>query len=293
MVPSPGLDSWWWRFIENYVYRVPEPSPRTRTTPMQVICVGPPRSGTESLQQALLALGYDYTYHGWDIMFETPHRMPTWARLCRKKWYGAADGEADLTAVDFDAVLGHAAAVTDAAASVFAAELIAAYPEAKVVLNTRADLDEWYRSVDKTIVGVNDSWVFWLTGLFNREAFWAWHVAERLMWALLFRAPDGNMATAIRRNGKWIYREHCNMIRGLVPKDRLLEWNVGDGWEPLCKFLDKPVPDMDFPHANAMGTGWKQREDQVTKLWVGKAFRNMAVIFGTIVGIGAVCYKYL
>ena len=58
-------------------------------------------------------------------------------------------------------------------------------------------------------------------------------------------------------------------------------------------FLDKPVPDMDFPHANAMGTGWKQREDQVTKLWVGKAFRNMAVIFGTIVGIGAVCYKYL
>ena len=114
MVPSPGLDSWWWRFIENYVYRVPEPPPRTRTTPMQVICVGPPRSGTESLQQALLALGYDYTYHGWDIMFETPHRMPTWARLCRKKWYGAADGEADLTAVDFDAVLGHAAAVTDA-----------------------------------------------------------------------------------------------------------------------------------------------------------------------------------
>ncbi len=53
MVPSPGLDSWWWRFIENYVYRVPEPPPRTRTTPMQVICVGPPRSGTESLQQAL------------------------------------------------------------------------------------------------------------------------------------------------------------------------------------------------------------------------------------------------
>jgi hypothetical protein len=36
-------------------------------------------------------------------------------------------------------------------------------------------------------------------------------------------------------NGKWIYREHCAMIRGLVPQDRLPEWAVEDGWEPLCK----------------------------------------------------------
>ena len=30
-------------------------------------------------------------------------------------------------------------------------------------------------------------------------------------------------------NGKWIHHEHCAMIRGLVPQDRLLEWAVGDG----------------------------------------------------------------
>jgi hypothetical protein len=36
-------------------------------------------------------------------------------------------------------------------------------------------------------------------------------------------------------NGKWIMREHCAMIRGMVPQDRLLEWAVEDGWEPLCK----------------------------------------------------------
>ena len=201
-----SLDSWWWQFLENYVYRVPEPPPRLRTTPMKVICVGPPRSGTESMQQALAALGYDYSYHGWDLMFEQNHRMPAWVRLCRKKWYGAKNGEPDISAADFDALIGHAAAVSDAPASVFATELIAAYPDAKVILNTRGDLDAWHQSVDKTIAGVNDSWMFYLAGFFDRDAFWVWHLAERFMWALFFRAPDGNMATAIRRNGKWVYR---------------------------------------------------------------------------------------
>lgn len=81
----PSLNSWWWRFLENYVYAVPEPPPRTRTKPMEVLCVGLPRSATESLQTALLKLGYDHTYHGWDIVYETPNYSSKWVRLCRKK----------------------------------------------------------------------------------------------------------------------------------------------------------------------------------------------------------------
>jgi hypothetical protein len=46
---------------------------------------------------------------------------------------------------------------------------------------------------------------------------------------------------AIERNGKWLYREHSNMIHGLVPKERLLEWGVEDGWGPLCK-VERPGP---------------------------------------------------
>jgi hypothetical protein len=61
-----SLDSSIWRFLESaYGYFAPNPPPRQRdpNKPMQVLCVGLPRSGTESLQQALLTLGYDYTYH--------------------------------------------------------------------------------------------------------------------------------------------------------------------------------------------------------------------------------------
>ena len=52
-------------------------------------------------------------------------------------------------------------------------------------------------------------------------------------------------------NEKWVLREHCATIRGLVPKEKLLEWDVSEGWEPLCKFLEKEVPSRPFPSSNA------------------------------------------
>jgi hypothetical protein len=39
-------------------------------------------------------------------------------------------------------------------------------------------------------------------------------------------------------------------VQDTVPADRLLVWSVSDGWEPLCEFLEVPVPDTPFPHLN-------------------------------------------
>jgi hypothetical protein len=98
---------------------------------------------------------------GWDMVNETPHRMNTWVSLARRKFLNGPPREPISTA-EFDALLGHAVAVTDAAANCFAAELIAAYPDAKVVLNMRADLEAWNKSVMKNIVGVNEDWGKWV-----------------------------------------------------------------------------------------------------------------------------------
>lgn len=214
---SVRYDSPWWRVVER-LYAIPEPPPRKRTQPMQVLCVGFPRTGTESLQQALLSLGYDHTYHGWDIVFDLPLPAPGWVRLAQKKHHAiSAPGDAPrVTRADFDELMGHCTAVTDAAGSCFARELIAAYPEAKVVLNVRRDLDAWERSVVDTLVKVNRSWAFWLASWFDRECFWAWNVYERYLWPLLFRAPDGDFGRAIERNGKWI-NEGMLLLLLLVP----------------------------------------------------------------------------
>lgn len=79
------------------------------------------------------------------------------------------------------------------------------------------------------------------------------------------------------------------MIRGLVPKERLLEWSVDEGWEPLCAFLGKEVPDEPFPHANAVGGGWKAREEMATKRWVEGALTNLMLMAFLFVG-GAVAW---
>ncbi|KAF9885343.1 hypothetical protein FE257_012960 [Aspergillus nanangensis] len=223
--------------VKELIYGFPKPPPRARSKPLQVICVGPPRSATESLSVALRQLGLT-TYHGWDIAFEeNAAYIQGWDKLARRKWKGAPDGDAHITREDFDALLGHADAVVDSAASFFAAQLIEAYPEAKIILNTRRDLDAWHRSAMKTLVSdIEDSWFYWMLHFFNADLFWIWEFISVNGYPNLFRSPfKGNAREGIARNGKWVYREHCNMIRGLVPKERLLEWNAEDGWDPLCK----------------------------------------------------------
>ncbi|KAK4166451.1 hypothetical protein QBC43DRAFT_258048 [Cladorrhinum sp. PSN259] len=276
-----GLNSWWWHLLEDHVYRQPPPPPRVRTEPMQVLCVGLPRTGTEALQHALLQLGYEHTFHGWDLIYEQPNYCQEWVKLCRKKWFGAADGNATFTAADFDPLLGHSVAVTDAIGAVFAAELIAAYPEAKVILNTHKDADVWHQSCKDTLTAPwRTSVVAWLWG----GCFWVWHLFVRFLWPGLFRALDGDIKTGVERNGKWVAREHHNMIRGLVPKDRLLEWTVEDGWEPLCQFLGREVPEKPFPRVSKAFEGNIKEERVVEKCFRG-AVRNLLVIIGGLMGL--------
>lgn len=80
------------------------------------------------------------------------------------------------------------------------------------------------------------------------------------------------------------------MVRGMVPKERLLEWCVDDGWDPLCEFLDKPVPDEAFPVMNT-GAGFAGQEKKLAMRWVGEAAKNLAIIVGVLsVTIGTTIY---
>lgn len=43
------------------------------------------------------------------------------------------------------------------------------------------------------------------------------------------------------------YEAQIRRVKEIVPEERLLVWNIKDGWEPLCEFLGKPVPDEPIP----------------------------------------------
>ncbi|PYH42537.1 sulfotransferase family protein, partial [Aspergillus saccharolyticus JOP 1030-1] len=245
------------------IYSFPPPPPRTRTKPIRLLCVGLPRSGTESLSQALTQLGYT-TFHGWDIFFDSAAHIQAWAALAHRKYASPDDSAAPITRADFDALLaGDCDAVLDTAPALFAPEMIQAYPEAKVILNTRRDLDAWQRSAWRAFVTEGaDSWTYWLLHWFSAEVFWRWRLYYVVSCPGLFRGRT--TGEGLRRHGKRVYREHGWMVKGLVSPERLLEWTVEDGWAGLCEFLDKEIPDQPFPHTNT-GNGFRKRVQQILR----------------------------
>jgi len=49
------------------------------------------------------------------------------------------------------------------------------------------------------------------------------------------------------------YRDHNKDVIDKVPKEQLLVWDLKDGWEPLCTFLNLPIPDEPIPRCNVAG----------------------------------------
>ncbi|KAK1544743.1 hypothetical protein CPAR01_02245 [Colletotrichum paranaense] len=147
---------------------------------------------------------------------------------------------------EFDQLLGHCGAICDMPANFFEPELVATYPKSKVVLVER-DIESWYKSFDESIVTVafNPVWRFlsWLR---------AKHVAEiddiTFTWLkYTFGAETRKEVLEKARDG---YRNHYATIRRETPPERLLHYNLKDGWEPLCAFLGNSIPDVPFPYAN-------------------------------------------
>ncbi|KAJ4147151.1 hypothetical protein LMH87_001696 [Akanthomyces muscarius] len=210
---------------------------------MKVLCLGYSRTGTRSLREALLTLGFVHTYHTMDAAFINTRDCQTWLKWLRAKH----DGIGRIPGrKDFDGLLGHCQAVCDMPAAYFAEELLEAYPDAKVILTTR-DVDKWHKSVTNTLEVVDNS-VFWATiGLFasllrmpNR---WNWPMFQKLHQVLYNHD--------FPRNGKASFEAHYARVRALVPADRLLEYHVSEGWTPLCAFLDRPMPeDNNTPFIN-------------------------------------------
>ncbi|KAE8405571.1 hypothetical protein BDV37DRAFT_89837 [Aspergillus pseudonomiae] len=258
--------------LYHTLYNLPSPSQK-RTQPMQVLAVGISRSGTESLREALHMLDINHTHHGFDTILP-PSSLQATYRLLQKKYTGPPT---TLTASDFDTVLGGCVGVTDLIAAEFAPELIAAYPDAKVILNVRRDLDGWYKSMQLTMGYFDRNPVDWdwCKSWFCAELFWIRQCMCRTMMPRFFRG-------SFESNGRWVYENHVAAIRGLGLGERLLEWSVDDGWEPLCRFLGKEVPDCEFPSGNPP-KAWAERIARTMEVHHRRAVRNMLVF---LAGLG-------
>ncbi len=133
-------------------------------------------------------------------------------------------------------------ALTDIPCAFFAKELVEAYPNAKVILTTRTP-ESWHSSMMQTIWAVYHDRLRWIAAKLDGPTS-----RHRRMSDLLFQHFFGR---DFPQSGKRVFVEHNSAVQRLVPPSRFLEHRAMDGWEPLCTFLGKAIPeDEAYPKTN-------------------------------------------
>jgi len=220
-----------------------------------LIGAGLPRTGTMSTYCALEMVLPGKCHHMARVSTDSSGRN-------LKFWPKAAAGEATEGEWKEFVKAERLSAGVDYPMSLFWKDLVKMYPNAKVLLNDR-DPVRWYDSVRNTILNV--------VTLFSNPIV-AYNPLLQLLLVLtgrtamsvvpkvvcysptplgsafprgMFGAVEDGQEEAVRFFDAW----KAKVIKE-VPADRLLVWQVKQGWEPLCQFLGIPVPEQPFPNVN-------------------------------------------
>jgi hypothetical protein len=190
---------------------------------LKVIGAGLGRTGTMSLKFALEHIGFGPCYHMVEFFAHLPEHLPL--------WLDAADGRPD-----WDAMFDGYVSTVDYPGCTYWRALVAKWPEAKVILTTR-DPDSWFESANSTVLSP------------KAGAMLANSPAKRFFETTVHhdfgdRSGDREFMTAY-------FRRWNDAVMAEVPPEKLLVFKASDGWEPLCEFLDVPVPPEPYPRVNS------------------------------------------
>ena len=198
---------------------------------LKVIGAGVGRTGTYSLKLAINRLGLGPCHHMEEVLHNQPVQVPLWA--------AAAAGHPDWEAI----YKGYESAV-DWPTARFFRELSAAYPTAKFILTHRSP-ESWAQSFSETIYKLLaerdqapkdlQAWLDMSSGVIARTGF-----------------PDGLELAGLME----AFTAHNDAVKAAIPAQQLLVYQVKDGWDPLCRFLDVPVPAEPFPRTNHRAEFW-------------------------------------
>jgi hypothetical protein len=206
---------------------------------IEVIGAGFGRTGTMSLKVALEELGFGPCYHMIEL-FGHPEHV--------ELWEAAVEGRP----VDWEELFDGYRATSDWPACSFYKELMERYPDAKVILTVR-DPDRWYESTYNTIYGMRrmiSSPLFRLAAPFRRGMSRAARMNDRLIWEDTFGGSLEDRERAIE-----VFERHSEEVKEHVAAEKLLVYEVKEGWGPLCEFLGAELPkDKPFPHLNDSDT---------------------------------------
>ena len=180
--------------------------------------------------------------------------------------------------------LKNAQAVCDIPAIIFSKELIEAYPDAKVILTLR-NIDSWHDSMMKSIVPIAKAPILSILETFDPSFLRRFNPMWRAVWSAFCQEQE------FQDVGKRVFVKQYENVRRLVPEGRLLEYQVGEGWERLCDFLEIPVPDFKFPVTNE-SAAFRDRFNVLISLAIRRSVLRVLPILGAVVAIGAGAIMY-
>ncbi|HEY2141281.1 MAG TPA: sulfotransferase [Solirubrobacteraceae bacterium] len=204
---------------------------------MKLIGAGMPRTGTLTQKAALEMLGLGPCYHMVDVLADLD-QAGLWRRALEgeEPWSEIFDG--------FDSTV-------DWPGGYFYRELMDTYPDAKVLLSVR-EPEAWERSMRQTVWAVRhgESLIHMLSSA-RGHVDPQWQGFLEMIDGLLWEG-NGSFAAGHAEPQQLIdtMLRHNEEVKRNVPSERLLVWSVTEGWEPLCEFLELPVPQEPFPHVN-------------------------------------------
>jgi len=196
--------------------------------PLKVIGAGFGRTGTLSLKYALEKLGFGPCYHMMEV-FPRPDHVTA--------WHAVAFGKE----IDWDSIFRDFSAAVDWPAARYWCELAAHFPDAKVILSLRS-ADSWYKSMSETIYQPMKHP--------TRESAPPLVKLQNEMVRKAILSDIFGDRFEDRDHAIGVFDRHNQEVRDAIDPARLLVFEARHGWEPLCSFLEVPVPAEPYPHVN-------------------------------------------
>ena len=199
---------------------------------LKVVGAGFGRTGTLSLKSALERLGFGPCYHMMEV-FSRPEHVAIWHRLAFEHQ------------MDWDEIFRGFQATVDWPAARWWREIAAHFPDAKVLLSVR-DPEAWYKSMSETIYQPMKS------PAPEGAPELARLQTEMVRKAILGETFDNRFED--KAHAIEVFKRHNQAVRDAIAPARLLVFDVREGWAPLCRFLEVPIPDEPFPRLNDTAT---------------------------------------
>ncbi|KAI1749173.1 hypothetical protein F4782DRAFT_514803 [Xylaria castorea] len=233
---------------------------KTKLVEIKVICAGPPRAATSSMQAAIERLGFGPCMHMAHVLPHTD-RAQLMLDAVREQ-----DREKRQKMVG-ELMAGHAS-VADLPVIFFAADLMDMYPEAAIVLNQRSSGAVWAASAKESFEFFF-SWRFLATCLFfPADRLWYRLNCEGMSWCRrMYGNPVPWTTDVYDGHRKWVLDEARKRGRPV------LEFMPEQGWGPLCEFLGAKVPDEPFPRLNE-----KETFQMIRRIFIAKGLLSWAVL---------------